>query len=110
MKLWKKRGPSMKLTAHGPRFFQLFIHDLSRHALRYNRVGSLPGRQRMEYKLFIDGQWGAGGPALEVRNKYTDEVIATVPTARRQDVDAATAPPERAPPVMAALPRCHRAD
>ena len=58
----------------------------------------------MEYKLFIDGQWVAGGPALEVRNKYTGEVIGAVPTARREDVDAAIAAAERARQGMAEMP------
>jgi acyl-CoA reductase-like NAD-dependent aldehyde dehydrogenase len=64
----------------------------------------------MEYKLFIDGQWVAGGPGLEVRNKYTDEVIATVATARQEDVDAAIAAAERAAPVMAEMPAGRRAE
>ena len=63
----------------------------------------------MEYKLLIDGQWVAGGKALEVRNKYSGEVIATVPSARREDVDAALAAAERAAPVMADLPAHRRA-
>jgi len=62
----------------------------------------------MEYKLLIDGQWVAGGAALEVRNKYTGAVIGTVPTARRQDVDAALAAAERAAPVMADMPAHQR--
>src|SRR5229473_1274669 len=45
----------------------------------------------MEYKLLIDGKWVAGGPALEVRNKYTDEVISSVATARQEDVEDAVA-------------------
>jgi acyl-CoA reductase-like NAD-dependent aldehyde dehydrogenase len=64
----------------------------------------------MEYKLFIDGQWTAGGPALEVRNKYTGDVIATVSTARREDVDAALATAERAAPVMADMPTGKRGE
>jgi acyl-CoA reductase-like NAD-dependent aldehyde dehydrogenase len=64
----------------------------------------------MEYKLFIDGQWVVGGPGLEVRNKYTDEVIATVATARQEDVDAAIAAAERAAPLMAEMPAGRRAE
>src|SRR5258708_39705487 len=82
----------------------------SLRALRYNpRPLTRPGRSAMEYKLFIDGQWVAGGPALEVRNKYTDEVIGTVATARREDVEAAIAAAERAAPVMAEMPSGRRA-
>jgi len=58
----------------------------------------------MEHKLFIDGQWVGGGPPLEVINKYTGEVFATVPQARREDVDAAIAAASRAAPLMADLP------
>jgi acyl-CoA reductase-like NAD-dependent aldehyde dehydrogenase len=64
----------------------------------------------MEYKLFIDGQWLEGGPWVEVRNKYTGEVIAALPTARRQEVEAAIAAAERAAPKMAALPAYRRAE
>jgi len=64
----------------------------------------------MEYKLFIDGQWVAGGPALEVRNKYTDEAIASVATARHEDVEAAIAAAERAAPLMAEMPAGRRGE
>src|SRR5215831_16425683 len=64
----------------------------------------------MEYKLFIDGQWVAGGPAMEVRNKYTGELIGTLPTARREDVDAALAAAERAAPLMADMPTHRRGE
>ncbi len=63
----------------------------------------------MEYKLLIDGQWVGGGKALEVRNKYTGEVIATVPTARREEVDAALDAAARAAQVMADMPAHQRA-
>jgi acyl-CoA reductase-like NAD-dependent aldehyde dehydrogenase len=63
----------------------------------------------MEYKLFIDGQWVTGGPAFEVRNKYSDEVMGTLPTARREDVDAAIAAAERQAPLMAEMPAGKRA-
>jgi acyl-CoA reductase-like NAD-dependent aldehyde dehydrogenase len=58
----------------------------------------------MEYKLFIDGQWIDGGPLLEVKNKYSGETIGALPTARREEVDAAIAAAERAEPVMAEMP------
>ena len=61
----------------------------------------------MERGLFIDGEWKEGGSPLEVRNKYSGEVIAALPTARREDVDAAIASAEKAAPAMAALP-AHR--
>jgi acyl-CoA reductase-like NAD-dependent aldehyde dehydrogenase len=55
----------------------------------------------MEHKLFIDGQWVGEGPLLEVTNKYTGEVFAALPQARREDVDAAIAAAWRAAPLMA---------
>ncbi len=58
----------------------------------------------MEYKLFINGQWVAGGSLMEVHNKYTGDVVAAVTVARREDVDAAIAAAERAAPVMAEMP------
>ena len=61
----------------------------------------------MEYKLFIAGQWVSGGQSLEVRNKYSLETIGVLPTARREDVDAAIAAAERAAQVMADMP-AHR--
>jgi acyl-CoA reductase-like NAD-dependent aldehyde dehydrogenase len=64
----------------------------------------------MEHKLFIDGQWVAGGQALEVLNKYTGAVMGRLPTARREDVDAALDAARRAAPVMASLPAFRRAE
>ncbi len=64
----------------------------------------------MEYKLLIDGQWVDGGPALEVKNKYNGKIIGTLPTARREDVDAAIAAAERAEDVMADMPAYKRAE
>lgn len=58
-------------------------------------------------QLFIGGEWVDGGSPLEVRNKYSSELIGTVPTARREDVDAAIAAAERASPIMATMP-AHR--
>ena len=64
----------------------------------------------MEYKLFIDGQWVAGGATLEVTNKYNGEVIGTLPLARQEDVDAAVAAAERAEDGMADLPAHRKAE
>ena len=64
----------------------------------------------MQYKLLIDGQWVDAGPALEVKNKYNGQVVGTVPTARREDVDAAIAAAERAEDIMAEMPAYKRAD
>lgn len=62
-----------------------------------------------EHKLFIDGQWVDGGPLLEVKNKYNGESLGAVPTARREDLDAALAAAERAANVMAELSAHERA-
>lgn len=64
----------------------------------------------LEHRLFIDGQWVDGGPATEVRNKYSGEVIATLPEARREEVDAAVAAAERAAREMAELPAYRRSE
>ena len=61
----------------------------------------------MEYKLFIDGRWVDGGSLMEVTNKYTGEVIGALPTARREDLDAAIAAAQGAARVMADMP-AHR--
>jgi acyl-CoA reductase-like NAD-dependent aldehyde dehydrogenase len=63
----------------------------------------------MAYKLFIGGQWVSGGPEIEVTNKYTGDVIGALPSARREDVDAAIAAAERAAPLMAEMPAHRRA-
>jgi acyl-CoA reductase-like NAD-dependent aldehyde dehydrogenase len=64
----------------------------------------------MEHKLLIDGQWVEAGPVLEVKNKYDGKIVGTVPTARREDVDAAIAAAERAEDLMADLPAYKRAE
>lgn len=64
----------------------------------------------MEYKLLIDGQWVDGGTPMEVKNKYNEQVIGTLPTARKEDVDAAIDAAERAEDVMADMPAYRRAE
>jgi acyl-CoA reductase-like NAD-dependent aldehyde dehydrogenase len=64
----------------------------------------------MEYKLFIDGQWVNAGSMMEVKNKYNGQTIASLPTARREDVDAAIAAAQRATKVMADMPAYKRAE
>ena len=63
-----------------------------------------------EYPLFINGQPVRGGAPLEVRNKYSGDLLATVSTARREDVDAALDAAQRAARSMAALPAFRRAE
>jgi acyl-CoA reductase-like NAD-dependent aldehyde dehydrogenase len=64
----------------------------------------------MEHKLFIGGRWVEGGRRIEVTNKYSGDVIGTVPEARREDVDAAIQAATDAAPAMAALPAFRRAE
>jgi acyl-CoA reductase-like NAD-dependent aldehyde dehydrogenase len=64
----------------------------------------------MEYKLLIDGQWVEAGAVLEVKNKYNGQTVGTLPTARREDVDAAIAAAERAEDKMADMPAYKRAE
>ncbi len=61
-------------------------------------------------RLFIGGHWVGGGDPVEVRNKYTGEVLATLPTARREDVDAAVGAASMAAERMAELPAHRRAE
>jgi acyl-CoA reductase-like NAD-dependent aldehyde dehydrogenase len=63
-----------------------------------------------EGKLFIAGRRVEGGPPLEVRDKYTGDVIGTVPTARPEEVEAAVAAAQRAAQTMAELPAHKRAE
>ncbi len=64
----------------------------------------------MEYKLFIDGQWVDGGSILEVKNKYNGETIGTIPTAQREDLDAAITAAQRTAPMMAEMPAYKRSE
>jgi acyl-CoA reductase-like NAD-dependent aldehyde dehydrogenase len=64
----------------------------------------------MDYRLFINGQWVDGGEQLEVTNKYTQDVFAILPTARREDVDVAITAAQRIAPLMADMPAFKRAE
>ncbi|HEV8353464.1 MAG TPA: aldehyde dehydrogenase family protein [bacterium] len=63
----------------------------------------------LERKLYIGGRWTGGGDPIPVRNKYTGEVIATVPTAGAGEVDAAIAAAAGAAAVMREMPSHRRA-
>lgn len=63
-----------------------------------------------EYQLFINGQWSKGGANIEVKNKYTQEIFAVLPAARKEDVEEAVAAAERAAPVMAEMTAFRRAE
>ena len=64
----------------------------------------------MRDQLFIDGKWIDTPKRTDVRDKYTDEVIAEVAVAGPEQVEAAVAAAERAAPIMAALPAHRRAE
>lgn len=64
----------------------------------------------MELKLFIGGRWVAGGPPFEVKNKYNSEVIASVVSAREEDVHRAVEAADKAAPAMAELPAYRRSE
>lgn len=64
----------------------------------------------MESGLLIGGKWVAGGEPLEVRNKYSGDVVRTLACARKEDVSAAVAAAAKAAPVMAEWPAHRRAD
>lgn len=66
--------------------------------------------QQTEHRLLIDGQWVEGGPPFEVRNKYSGEVLASLPTARNEDVDAAIDAAARASTIMAEMPAHRRSE
>lgn len=61
-------------------------------------------------RLWIGGEWVDGGPRVEVKNKYSGEVIATIPEARREEVNAAVESASDAAGVMAELPAHRRGE
>ncbi len=69
-----------------------------------------PSLECGEAQLFIEGRWVGGGSPLEVRNKYNGEVIASVPTAREEEVEASIAAACKCAPVMAAMPAHKRSE
>ena len=69
-----------------------------------------PSLECGEAQLFIEGRWVGGGSPLEVRNKYNGEVIASLPTAREEEVEASIAAASKCAPVMAAMPAHKRSE
>lgn len=63
----------------------------------------------VNHKLYIDGRWTEGGEPIPVRNKYSGAVIATIPSATRDNVDAAISAAARAAVLMAEMPAHRRA-
>src|SRR5687768_3244319 len=57
-----------------------------------------------EYKLYIDGQWIGGAEMMEVKNKYTGEVIGALPIASPEMIDRAIGAADRAAPIIAEMP------
>ena len=64
---------------------------------------------QVERKLLIGGHWTGAGSPIEVRNKYSGKTIATIPTARREDVDEAIAAASKTARTMAEMPAHRRA-
>ena len=67
-------------------------------------------KDSLQHKLLIGGRWVDSGKEAEVTNKYTQEVIATVALARKEEVDEAIAAAASAAPVMARLPAYRRSE
>jgi acyl-CoA reductase-like NAD-dependent aldehyde dehydrogenase len=63
-----------------------------------------------EYQLLIDGKWQRGKEMLEVKNKYSGKTIASIPSASREDLEAAIAAAQRATTVMADMPAHKRSE
>ncbi len=64
----------------------------------------------MKDRLFIGGEWVEAGTVGEIHDKYTREVIGTLPVARPEDVDQAIEAAAKAASVMAAMPAYRRAE
>ena len=58
---------------------------------------------------FVAGEWRTAGTetALDVRNKYTGEIIASLPYATASDMEAAIAAAAQAMPKLAQLTAAH---
>lgn len=61
-----------------------------------------------DYKMLINGKWLAGNEVIEVKNKYTDEVIGTIPRANREDVNEAIEAAQYGFEVMKQIPAHER--
>jgi acyl-CoA reductase-like NAD-dependent aldehyde dehydrogenase len=66
--------------------------------------------QTRECRLFIAGEWKAGdsGATFEDRDPFTDDVVATVPAATREDARAAVAAAAAAFPAWSQTPPAER--
>ncbi|HEY3489855.1 MAG TPA: aldehyde dehydrogenase family protein [Candidatus Deferrimicrobiaceae bacterium] len=67
----------------------------------------MSGREAAGYKLYIGGKWEDGAQSMPVVDKYTGEVIASVPLADADAVDRAIAAAKEAFPAYSRLP-AHR--
>ncbi|MEV0347852.1 aldehyde dehydrogenase family protein [Nonomuraea sp. NPDC050680] len=65
----------------------------------------------MPYRIYVDGEWvpASGGPAIEVVNPATEEIIAEVPRGGAKDVARAVEAAAAALPAWAARPVAERA-
>ncbi len=79
-------------------------------------VASLPARDPAQSRfsapgqLLIDGQWTAGETEMEVRDKYTGEVLGTIDCAGPSQVEAALVSARKASEVISRLPAHRRSD
>ncbi|MFQ5709823.1 MAG: aldehyde dehydrogenase family protein, partial [bacterium] len=64
----------------------------------------------MELKLFVGGKWVDGGPVFQVQNKYNGKVVASVVSAREEEVHRAVEAAEKAASAMAELPAYERGE
>jgi len=62
----------------------------------------------MDYQLFIGGKWLNGNDRFEVRNKYSQEVLGSFPTARQEDVAEAVSAANQMAQAMADIPAYRR--
>ncbi len=61
-----------------------------------------------EYKMLINGKWLPGKETISVINPYNQEVIATIPKASKEDVDAAIQAAQKGFEVISTMPAHQR--
>ena len=62
-----------------------------------------------KFKMLIGGNWVGGVDSIEVLNKYSGEILGTVPKAAKEDVERAIVCAERAFAEMSVMPAHQRA-
>lgn len=61
-----------------------------------------------EYKMLINGKWLPGKEKIQVKNKYNNEVLGTIPKASKEDVNTAVKSAQQAFLVMSQMPAHER--